>query len=90
MITRALSDLTVGVFVLAVFAAAAALLWLLKRMRQQRPSIKHDVAGAPSAHPQLVAQEAASPEHPTELQISPPPLHMTSVKWASRGSPYQN
>ncbi|EEC09171.1 hypothetical protein IscW_ISCW007505 [Ixodes scapularis] len=87
MIPDPLSDLTVGVFVVAVLAAAAALLWLLKRMREQRPSSKHDVAVAPSTQPELVAQEAASPAQPTELQISPPPLQMASVKWASRGAP---
>ncbi|CAN8007762.1 unnamed protein product [Ixodes pacificus] len=87
MITNPLSDLTVGVFVVAVLAAAAALVWLLKRMREQRPSSKHDVAVAPSTHPELVAQEAGSPAQATELQISPPPLQMTSLKWASRGTP---
>ncbi|CAN8030306.1 unnamed protein product [Ixodes persulcatus] len=88
MIPNPLSDLTVGVFVVAVLAAAAALVWVLKRMRKRRPSSKHDVAVAPSTHPKLVAQEAVSPAQPTELQISPPPLQMTSVEWASRGTPF--
>ncbi|KAM7283391.1 hypothetical protein ISCGN_000500 [Ixodes scapularis] len=81
MATSPLNDLTVGVFVVAVLAAAALLVWLLKRMRQQRPSYKHGAAVAPSAHPNLVAQEAASPEQPTELQISPPPLHVRRRSW---------